>query len=284
MKEQQFIIDVDTDQFSDRVIDESSKVAVVVDFWAPWCGPCRTLGPILEKMAKAADGQWILAKVNIDDNQELATRFGVRGIPAVKAFVDGEVVDEFTGVLPQSQIERWLDGIVPSEADALVDEGRNAEDKGDLDGAERAYRDAIAEDANHPQALLGLARISVRRGAMDTAQTWLDEVPPGDKGRDSAEYQKLWFSTHAALLDDIDKLRRRVDTEGGDLDARWELGVAFAADGHYEEALEQWLEVVIRDRDFRDDVGRKTMLRVFKLLDDEEERRQWQRRLGQAMY
>ncbi len=128
---------------------------------------------------------------------------------------------------------------------------------------------------------LGLARIAVEEGDLDSADGWLQKVPPGEEGRQSAEYQKLWFSTRATKMEGVDTLREGVDADDADLGARWEL--ALSAQGELEEALEYLLEIVRRDRQFRDDIGRKTMLRIFPLL-DADSRRQWQRRLGQAMY
>src|SRR5512147_1473306 len=117
-------VEVPPGQFEAAVIDESRRRPVVVDFWAPWCGPCRTLGPVLEKLAAAGGGDWLLAKVNVDDSPELAGRFGVQGIPAVKAFRDGEVIDEFVGALPEREVRRWLDGVAPGPADTAFAEAR----------------------------------------------------------------------------------------------------------------------------------------------------------------
>lgn len=277
------VIDVGTDTFETQVLQQSRSTPVVVDFWAPWCGPCQTLGPILEALADEAQGDWILAKINIDDHQPLAQRYGVRGIPAVKAFVDGQMVDEFTGVLPRPQIARWLDGFLPSEADDLVQRAQQAEDQGDLDEAEVTYRQALDHDDKHPSALLGLAHIALERQDLDAAHQWLDQVPPGDEGRDHPRYQRLWFALQAHDLAPIDELQSQLDNNPADLQAYLDLGKARAAQERYDEALEALIQIVIRDRDFQDDIGRKTMLRIFALL-DKDQRRHWQKRLGQAMY
>ncbi len=284
MAHSDYVIDVGTENFTDQVIEASHDRPVVVDFWAPWCGPCRTLGPNLEQLAEDGGGDWILAKVNIDHNQPLAGRFGVRGIPAVKAFVDGEVVDEFTGALPKSQIQRWLQMFLPSEADERAKQGRQAEQKGELHDAERAYRQALDDDPNHATALMGMARINAERDDLDGVDQWMERVPPGDDGADSADFQQLWLKIRAADVDDVDHLQARIDDDTADLEARFELAVATAADERYEEALQQLLPIVEIDGHWRDELGRTTMLRIFKLLDDDEAVRQWQKRLGRAMY
>jgi putative thioredoxin len=279
------VIDVDSESFESDVLETSHDVPVVVDFWAPWCGPCRTLGPTLEALADEAGGDWILAKVNVDNNQQLAQQFNVRGIPAVKAFVDGKVADEFTGAKPKNAVELWLETFMPSQADADVQAARKAEAAGDEDRAAEAYRSALEEDPNHTRALVGLSRIEFARGEREAAAELLERVLPGDEGQDTAEFQKAWFQVEAADLPDPDELANRVEADGTNLTARWELAVKLAADAHYDEALEHLLQIVIRDREFREDVGRETMVRIFHILGPQSDRtRQWQKKLGRAMY
>ncbi|MGM0555201.1 MAG: tetratricopeptide repeat protein [Myxococcota bacterium] len=279
------IIDVDSATFESDVVEKSREVPVVVDFWAPWCGPCRTLGPTLEALADEAGGDWILAKVNVDDNQQLAQQFNVRGIPAVKAFVDGAVADEFTGAKPRNAVELWLENFMPSKADADIKEGREAEAAGDEARAAEAYRRALEDDPNHTEALVGLSRIEFARGDREAAAELLERVLPGTEGQDTADFQRAWFQVEAADLPDVEELEERVDSDGSNLTARWELAVKLAADQQYDEALEQLLQIVIRDRDFREDIGRETMVRIFHVLGPQSDRtRQWQKKLGRAMY
>ena len=150
------VIDVSVTDFEAEVLDRSREVPVVVDFWAPWCGPCRQLGPALEKAAKTREGKVVLAKIDTDENPDLATAFGVQGIPAVKAFQDGEVVAEFVGVLPQAQVEQFFDGLVPSESQVLLDAGDEA-----------SLRKAVEVDPKNIDAAFALAQLLYRAG--DTA-------------------------------------------------------------------------------------------------------------------
>src|SRR4051794_4991420 len=152
------VIDVCEEQFQAEVVDRSRTVPVVVDFWAEWCGPCRTLTPLLEKAATAREGKVVLAKVDTDANQNLSAAFGIRGIPAVKAFRDGEVVDEFVGVQPPAGVEKFFDGLVPSEADALV-----------AAGDEQSLRRALELDPGRADAAVALAHLLLRRGETDEA-------------------------------------------------------------------------------------------------------------------
>jgi putative thioredoxin len=149
-------IDVPADRFEAAVLEESRRRPVVVDFWAPWCGPCRTLGPTLERLAGAGGGDWLLAKVNVDDAPELAGRYGVQGIPAVKAFRDGEVVDEFVGAVPEGEVRRWLEGVVPGPADHAFAEARALLEAGKAAAAREALSRTLGLEPAHGDALLAL--------------------------------------------------------------------------------------------------------------------------------
>ncbi|QDG53628.1 co-chaperone YbbN [Persicimonas caeni] len=282
MPETQHLIDVTDQNFEQEVIARSHDVPVVVDFWAPWCGPCRALGPTLESMAAKAGGEWILAKVNVDNNQQSAQRFGVRGIPAVKAFVDGRMVDEFTGALPQSRIEAWLDGILPSEPDAQLDEAEALEESGDLDAAASIYEQVLDEDPDHIDALLGMARVSAMRGENERAEELLDQVPIAER---DGEYERVLLDVQAAQFAPVDELQARVEEDAADLESRWQLGIKLASQRRFDEALDHLLQIVIRDRGFRDDAGRETMVRIFEVMGpNTDEVREWQKKLGRAMY
>ncbi|MDQ3986880.1 MAG: thioredoxin [Actinomycetota bacterium] len=160
-------LNVSESTFESDVLERSRQVPVVVDFWAEWCGPCRALGPVLERLAEEADGSWILAKLDVDANQMLAAQFGIRGIPAVKAFKDGKEVAEFVGALPEPQVREWLAQLGPSPADLAVEKAERAEGTGDLATARSEFARAIDLDPGHGPARAGLARTEVALRAGD---------------------------------------------------------------------------------------------------------------------
>src|SRR5438309_7219743 len=185
-------VDVTTDRFQQEVIERSREVPVVVDFWAAWCGPCRALSPALERAAEARNGKVELVKVDVDANQDLAQRYGVQGIPAVKAFRDGDVVDEFVGALPAAQVERFFDSIVPSEADGLVDEGD-----------EDSLRRALELEPGHARAATALSRILIDRGEHQTAIQLLENVAGDFVAEGLAARAKLLSSDAPGTLSDL---------------------------------------------------------------------------------
>jgi putative thioredoxin len=157
------VLEVTEATFEQEVLERSHDAPVVVDFWAAWCGPCRALGPILERLAGEAEGAWVLAKVDVDVNPRLATAANVQGIPAVRAFKNGKQVAEFTGAIPEPQVRRWLELLGPSEADRFVESGKVAEAQGNLDRAADHYRRALASEPGHPGAQTALAGVELRR-------------------------------------------------------------------------------------------------------------------------
>jgi putative thioredoxin len=204
-------IDVSEATFEKEVLQKSFEAPVVVDFWAAWCGPCRALSPVLEKLAAEANGDWVLAKIDVDANQMLAATFGVQGIPAVKAFKDGRQVAEFVGALPEDHVRQWLKQLGPSPADSAFEHGAAREEDGDLQGAARQYRRALAEDPSHERAKSALARVELALRSGD-----LDE----------------------------EELRARVAREPADSDAELALADLDAARGDLESAFRRLLELV----------------------------------------
>jgi len=259
--------DVSSADFQQAVIEASRRVPVLVDFWAPWCGPCKSLGPILEKLAGEFGGGFILAKVNSDDNQELATRYGVRGIPNVKAFVDGELVDEFTGALAEAKVREFITRLLPSPAEPLRSEAAAALARGDTDAARKLLRQALATDPGNGDASLDLVELEVGAGGLAAAKEILAVV--ADSARDSARVEALQARLRLAEAGqglDAEALARAVAANPADLDARLQLANALALRGAYRAAFEHLLEIVRRDRKFGDEAGRKTMLTLFALL------------------
>ena len=253
------VISVDEPDFEERVIEASHRAPVVVDFWAGWCQPCLILGPVLERLAEEYGGRFTLAKVDVDANPRLAARFGIRGIPAVKAFRDGAVAAEFVGVQPEELIRGFLDGLVPSAADELVAEARHAASPVE---AEAGFREALAIDGSNVEAAAGLARLLLDRGDTDEARTVLGSVPPEDGVR--------------PLLAEVDL--REAAGDPGELAA----AARAALSGDHRQALERLLAMV---GDGGGDEARRLMLRVFDLLgNDAPLTREFRGRLATALF
>ena len=257
-------LDVGLADFAQHVLEGSKQRPVVVDFWAPWCGPCKSLKPILEKLAAEYGGKFLLAKINSDDNQELAARYGVRGIPSVKAFIGGELVDEFSGALPEGEVRAFLDRLIPSPADEIREQAAAARMGGDLSGALQLLAEASKLDPDHLGVRLDAAEIMLDLNEVDEATRLLGSVADDADPRVPALKARLQFM--GAAGEDEAALTARVAANESDLDARLKLANLLIAATRYEAGMDQLLEIVRRDRSFGDDIGRKTLLSVFNLL------------------
>jgi putative thioredoxin len=271
--------------FERDVLERSGEVPVLVDFWAAWCGPCRALTPTLEKLVAEHDGEFLLAKVNVDENQAIAARYGVRGIPNVKAFVDGRLVDEFTGALPESGVRRFLEAVLPSPSEKLRRAARADMAQGRLDAGEAKLREAVGLDAENHAARVDLAELLVARQDFAGADEALAAVP--DHRRDERAETlaaKIGFWKRGRSLADAAALQARAAAHPEDLDARLAYAERLVVDGHYRPALEALLEV-IRGGGERRERARKSMVEVFRLAADEPELvADYRRRLASALY
>jgi len=275
-------LDVGLADFQTAVLDESRIRPVVVDFWAPWCGPCKSLKPVLEKLAAEYGGKFLLAKVNSDDNQELAARYGVRGIPSVKAFVDGEPVDEFSGALPESEVRAFLDRLVPGPADELRAQAAELRLAGDISAALQKLAEASKIDPDHLGVRLDAAEIMLDLGEADEASRLIAGVPDDVDPRVPQLKARLQFM--GAAGEDEAALTARVAADENDLEARLKLANLLVAAGQVEAGMDQLLEIVRRDRSFGDDIGRKTLLSVFDLLGGGELLSRYRRMLASALH
>ncbi len=274
-------LDVGLADFDQHVIEESRHRPVIVDFWAPWCGPCKSLKPILEKLADEYGGKFLLAKINSDDNQALAARYGVRGIPSVKAFVDGAPVDEFSGALPEGEVRTFLDRLIPSPADEMRRQAADLRIAGDVTGALQRLAEASKADPVHLGVRLDAADIMLDLGEADEARRLLESVPDAADPRVSQMKARLQFMGSAA--EDETALSARVAENEDDLEARLKLANLQVAAGQYEAGMDQLLEIIRRDRSFGDDIGRTTLLSVFNLLGGGELVNRYRRKLASAL-
>jgi putative thioredoxin len=280
-------IEVGDASFEEEVIERSREVPVIVDFWAPWCGPCRALGPILEALAGEAEGRWVLAKVNTDQNPAISEAYGIRGIPAVKAFVDGVVRDEFTGALPRNAVEAFLHRVMPSRAERLAHEAMAAAKLGERERERALWNEVLEEDPRHAAALLGRARFALAEGDFAAARRDLELVPEESRLREQADGLGMLagWGERVAARGGPDTLRERAAQNPDDPAARYDFGCALASSGDLEGALAEFLEVVRKDRALEDDGGRKAMLALFALLGDEHElTREYRGRLSTEIF
>lgn len=287
------MIDSTQDRFTADVIDASSDVPVLVDFWAPWCGPCRALGPLLEKLERAYEGRFKLVKVNSDENPELSAAFNVRSIPYVVAFVDGKPVNAFVGALPEGELRAFIDKVIPDPAEILRLKASRLAATGDLPGALSSLRAALALDPDRDAARMDLARLLMDQSASTGGDALLAEADEalahvsrrlqGDSALTTLR-TRLAALREAAHLPPRAALEQRIAANGADLQARLDLANRLLADQDFEAALEQLATIVEHDRAFGDDSARKTMLAVFDMAAAQRELvSRYRRRLAAAL-
>lgn len=275
MKDNTYVIDATEATFEREVIERSREVPVLVDFWATWCAPCRTLSPTLEKLAHEFNGAFVLVKIDTDQNMRLAQQYRIQGIPAVKAFRNGQVVNEFVGAQPEPRVREFLRAVLPNEADQLAARGAAAEGRQDLAAAAAAYQQALERQPDQPLALLGLGRVALAEARFDDAIEFFSRVPPASPQGEEARQlivQTRVRAESAALGQEEDLLAKQAAATVGSpawLDAQIALGKLRIAQGQYESGLDLLLEAVRADRTYQDSAARKAMVDVFALLGDQ---------------
>lgn len=268
------MLEIGEAQFEQEVLEASRSLPVLVDLWAPWCGPCRALGPLLEQLEHGYEGRFRLVKVNIDSSPEIAARFQVRSIPYVLAFLDGRLVDAFVGVLPEAQLRQFLDRVLPSPSEFERRRAWTLSALGAMEEAASALRSAVRLDPGNLEALLDLAELLIQRAQEATggsAEAEAESTLALARGlqRDDARFRaletRLASLRSSAGLPAAEELRRRIDANPSDLPARMALAQRYLAEQRFEAALEQLADILSRDRKFQDDAARRMMLDIFEL-------------------
>ncbi len=281
----QVVMDVNERSFQREVMERSHEVPVVVDFWAPWCAPCRMLGPVLESLAQEFGGRFILAKLNTDENPRLAAQFGIQGIPAVKAFKNGRVVAEFVGAQPRPTVRKFIEQLLPNELDAKVAKGRRLLAAGKFSEADATFQEVLSGQPDHPAALLGRAQALLGLGQDEVALKLLNQVPVATpEGAEAARLRAQVALRQGAGNGDEAGLKARLAENPADLEARYQLASLLASRQRYEEALEHFLEVIRRDRKFRNGDARQAMLHIFELLGDQPLTRTYRNKLASVLF
>ena len=267
-------IDVDMDNFMAEVIDGSAKMPIVVQFWAPWCGPCKQLGPLLEKVVAAAKGKVKMVRINIDENQQIAQQMRVQSVPTVYGFFNGQPVDGFAGAQPESTLKQFIDKLVAAggsgpDVAAMVEAANSLLETQDYDNAMAQYHEIMAADPESPDGLAGMIRCMIGMKDIDGAREIVDQLD--DEFRDKPAMviaiNSLELAEKAAgAAGGLAQARAAVDADPNDLAARQELALALFATGEQAESMEQLLESIRIDRAWNDEAARMQLLEFFKTL------------------
>ena len=263
--------DSNTQGFVRDVIEASRHVPVIVDFWAPWCGPCKQLGPALEKVVRQANGKVRMVKINVDENQQLAAQMRIQSIPAVYAFVNGQPVDGFMGALPEGQIKQFVDrlggqGGMAEEIEAAVAEGRAAFEQQDYQTAAQIFAQVLQVDREHAGAIAGLARCQIAVGDLENAQATLALVPPA-KANDPevlSAAAALELALNPVDVSEIGTLKAQIEKNPDDFQARLDLAVLLNGAGQREEATDQLIYVIRKMRSWNEEAARKQLVKFFE--------------------
>jgi putative thioredoxin len=266
------IKDSDSRNFMKDVIEASRDQPVVVDFWAPWCGPCKQLGPIIERVVRAAGGKVRLVKINIDESPELAQQLRIQSIPMVYAFHQGQPVDGFAGALPESQIKAFIERLAgpvgPSPVETALEQAKGAVAAGQLDIARQLYERVLGAEPENPEALAGAARCQIATGRLAAARELLERVPTQHANHVEVDGARaaLSLAEEAGTLPDPNALKSRLQASPDDHAARLDLATSLFLRGQVEAAIDELLSIVRKDREWQDQAARKQLIKFFEAL------------------
>ncbi len=268
MNESPYIIDVTEENFEAVVIEGSKTQPVLVDFWAPWCNPCQMLIPVVSKLAEDYNGQFILAKINTDEQQGLARENGVKSLPTVKIFKNGAAVDEFLGALPEGEVKAFIDKHIEQQTSPIYEQAMQAYAKGESAIALDLLNQALIETPDSAVLKVDIANVLASQQDFDGALTILNSLSPEQKTETGANELMAQISMQQRINDApaIEELEQRIKTDDNDLEAYVQLSDAYAATNQTEQALELLLRVMKKDRTFDQDAGRKGLINLFELL------------------
>lgn len=268
MSEIPFISDVNKDNFDTEVIARSHDIPVFVDFWAGWCNPCKILMPLLSTLAEKYSGKFYLAKVDSDVERSLAEKYAVRSLPTVKIFRHGEVMDEFTGVIPEGDIRLLIEKYIVRESDAFYTDAMQALNNGDIVTAKTTMQKAMDLDPGQKKIILGMVEIHIKENNFDAAEALIHKLPMNVQTDDDVERIKaqLLFATEIKSAPSIEILEEVINSNPKDKESLYQLGSRYAINDNHEKALETFLKLMMLDKNYNDGAPRKAMLSIFNIL------------------
>ncbi len=271
MSESPYIHNVSAQEFQALVIENSLKQPVLVDFWADWCEPCKVIMPVLAKLAEEYAGKFILAKVDTEQEKELAAHFGIKSLPTMKLFVNGQIADERMGVIPESEVRAFIDAFIASESDKIMSMAMQALGEGRAEEALALMNQALTKDPENADLKISIAKIVAAQGDRESALALIDSLSDEDNKKDEAVKLRAEIDIARQLENTppLQEIDQRLSDDPNDLEALWQKSLHLSATANYDEAMDCLLKIMIIDRQFKNDLGRTSLISLFDLLGGE---------------